>query len=286
MLPFLNFPHAAIFAEESLSMKAVTVYTIPGIGFEITNSMIVMVIASLLVIAFVQVAMRQPKLVPTGLQNFIEWIVEVLSNLLEQILGRDMVRRTFWFFASIFVFIVGCNIVSLLPGMGTIGYGHGTSPMDFEVDQPFFRGANADVNMTAAMAALFFFLWFYWAFSKLGLIGFFKHVFASPVKFGNVAANYAFSLIFFVVGIVELISILVIRPLAFTFRLYGNIYGGEFLLDSIYKMAPHFAWALLVPFYVLELLVAFIQAFVFCILTAVFTGIICNSGHDHAEEAH
>jgi len=265
-------------------MKPDTVFTVPGVNFTVTSSMIVALITAIIVIAVAQTAMRAPKLIPSGMQNFVEWVVECLSNLLESILGHTMMTRTFWFFASIFVFILGCNIISLFPGVGTFGAGQG-SGWDFHVTEPFLRGANADVNMTAAMAAVFFFLWFYWAFASLGLFGFISHLFGSKVTLANPAANFAFHVIFFLVGIIEVISIVVIRPLAFTFRLYGNIYGGEYLLDSVYKLAPHFAFLLLVPFYFFELLVAFIQAFVFCILTAVFTGVMCNTDdHSPSEE--
>lgn len=261
-------------------MKPDVVFMVPYVNFTITSSMIVAFITAVIIIVVAQTAMRTPKLIPTGLQNFVEWVVECLSNLLESILGRTMMNRTFWFFATIFVFILGCNLISLFPGVGTFGAGHG-SGWDFEVDKSFLRGANADVNMTAAMAAVFFVLWFFWSFASLGLVGFISHLFGSKVTLSNVFANYAFHIIFFLVGITEVVSIVVIRPLAFTFRLYGNIYGGEFLLDSVYKMAPHFAFLLLVPFYFFELLVAFIQAFVFCILTAVFTGVMC-AADDHS----
>jgi len=269
------------FFAEGLSMKPDTVFSLGG--FEVTSSMLVALITAGLIIAVVQTAMRAPKLVPTGMQNFVEWVVESLANLLEGIIGRKMMNSGFWFFASIFVFILGCNLVSLLPGVGTFGLGQGEG-WNFEVEHPYLRGANADVNMTAAMAAVFFFLWFYWSFATVGPLGFISHIFGSKVSLDNAAANFAFRIIFFLVGIIEMVSILIIRPLAFTFRLYGNIYGGEYLLDSIYKMAPNFAFLLLVPFYFLELLVAFIQAFVFCILTAVFTGIMVNSDDHPAEE--
>lgn len=266
-------------------MKPNTVFTIPYVGFEITSSMIVAAITTVLLIAFVQIAMRNPKLVPTGMQNFTEWVVEMLSNLLEKTLGYKMMVRGFWFFASIFVFIFGANLVSLLPFVGTFGYGHVVNG-HFEVEEPFLRGANADVNVTAAFATIFFFLWFYWSLSALGPWAFVSHIFGSKVKFPNMFGNALFGIIFFLVGIIELISILVIRPLAFTFRLYGNIYGGEYLLHAIYKMSPLFAPLLLVPFYFLELLVAFIQAFVFCILTAVFTSIMVSEEHSEEEGAH
>jgi F-type H+-transporting ATPase subunit a len=270
------------FAEAGLPMKPDTVFNLWG--FTVDSSMIVALAASLLIVALVQVAMRAPKLVPTGLQNFVEFIVESLSNFLEKLLGHKVMLQTFWFFGTIFIFIVGCNLLSLLPGVGTIGTGPAASFWDFRVDHPFFRGANADVNMTAAMSAIFFFLWIYWCLQNLGPVGFIKHTFGSKVHFSNIFANLLFGLIFFFVGCIEVISILVIRPIAFTFRLYGNIFGGEFLLDTIYKMSgPWFAWIALVPCYFYEFLVALIQALVFCMLTAIFTSLILphDSETDH-----
>jgi F-type H+-transporting ATPase subunit a len=263
-----------------MTPKPVDLFSIDG--FEINNSMISELIVTAIIIAVIQVAMRAPKLVPSGLQNFVEWVVESMSNFLETITGRETMQRGFWFFGSLLVFIISGNLLALVPGVGTIGFGSGTSIWNFEVHRAFLRGTNANDNLTAAYSAIFFVMWFYWCFRKLGFRGFFFHIFGSKVHFPNPIANWVFIFIFFMVGWVEVFSILIVRPIAFTFRLFGNIYGGEFLLDSIYKMAPHFAFLLLVPFYFYELLVACVQAFVFFVLTAAFTGIMTNTG-DHSE---
>ena len=91
------------------------------------------------------------KLVPAGAQNFFEWLVESLYEFLEGVIGNVLVKKTFWFFATIFIFILFSNWVGLIPGLGTLGWGHRTDH-GFVIDQPFFRGANADLNMTLAMA--------------------------------------------------------------------------------------------------------------------------------------
>ena len=67
------------------------------------------------------------KQVPGGAQNFLEWLVEGLYGLLEGIIGPHLVKRTFWFFATIFIFILAANWVGLIPGVGTIGWGHHTA---------------------------------------------------------------------------------------------------------------------------------------------------------------
>jgi len=230
----------------------------------------------------VQVAMRAPKLIPSGLQNFVEWIVELMSNFLESIMGRETMQRGFWFFGGLLVFIFAGNFLALVPGVGTFGYGHGEG-WGFKVTQPFLRGANANDNLTAAYAAVFFFMWFYWCIRQIGVGGVLKDIFGSKVKFPNPILNLVFILIFFFVGVVEVFSIIIVRPIAFTFRLYGNIYGGESFLDTIFRTAPNafLATIFLIPGYMWEFVVAFVQAFVFFILTAVFTGILTNSSaHD------
>jgi F-type H+-transporting ATPase subunit a len=277
----LFFP---IFADDvapaGMTPKPVGIFSIDG--FVINNSMIAETIACVIIIAFVQVAMRAPQLIPSGMQNFVEWVVELMSDFIESLAGRETMQRGFWYFGGLFVFIFAENLLALVPGVGTIGYGH-MEGSHFEVTQPFLRGANANVNATAAYAAIFFFMYFYWCIRQSGVRGSLFHVFGSKVKFPNPVLNWTFIVIFFLVGWIEVLSIFFIRPLAFTFRLFGNIYGGEYLLDSIYKMAPNIAFITLIPFYFYELLVAAVQAFVFFALTAAFTGILTNSG-DHAEE--
>jgi F-type H+-transporting ATPase subunit a len=271
-------------ALEAMSPKPVDLFSI--FGFSISNSMIAEAIAVVVVVSVIQVAMRRPQLVPSGLQNFVEWIVELIANFVENLAGRQAMRLGFWYFGGLLVFVLFENILALMPGFGTIGYGHGTTFWNFEVTQPFLRGANANVNVTAAYSAIFFFMFFYWCYRITGLGGSFYHVFGSKVKFANPFANWAFIIIFFIVGWIDVFSILLIRPIAFTFRLFGNIYGGEYLLDSMYKLAPNFAFIILVPFYFYELLVAFVQAFVIFALTAAFTGMLTNTGHAEAENAH
>jgi F-type H+-transporting ATPase subunit a len=255
-------------------------------GFRVTNSMVSEVIVTCIIVAVIQFAMRAPKLIPSGLQNLIEWMVESMSNFLELLMGRETTARGFWYFAGLLVFIVLGNVLALVPGVGTFGWGHGTNIWNFEVTKPFFRGSNANDNLTSAYSAIFFVMFFYWCIRAAGVGGSLFHIFGPKVRFKNIFADGIFIVIFFIVGWVDVITILFIRPIAFTFRLFGNIFGGEYLLDSIYKMAPNFAFLTLIPFYFYELLVALVQAFVFFVLTAAFTGLITNtSNHSPDEDA-
>lgn len=282
----MSFLFQPVFAEEGLPQAPVPLFNVDG--FEINNSEIAAVIASVVVIVVVQIAMRAPKLVPDGLQNVVEFIVESLSNFIESITGRETMIRGFWYFAGLFVFIFAENVLALLPGVGTIGFGQGDHFWDLTIDKPFLRGANANANMTAAYAAIFFVMWFYWCFRGIGVKGVVMDIFGSKVKFNSVFLNIPFGLLFFVVGLIEVLTILFIRPIAFTFRLYGNIFGGESFLDTIYRTAPNhlLATLFLIPAYMWEFIVAFIQAFVFFILTVVFTGILTNTAAHGPSDSH
>jgi F-type H+-transporting ATPase subunit a len=270
--------------EEGLSMAAPVLFKVGPLP--VTNSMAVSVVVALLLITFAQLATRNVSLVPGKLQNFFEMLIEKLGGLLEGVLGWDLMRKTFWFFASLFLFIFACNLQALIPGVGTIGYGEGESWYNLsEVTTPFMRGANADANMTLAMALAFFLMWIIWAFRFNGPLGVLKHIFIPNAKLP--LGMFLLVLPFFIfVGFIEIISILV-RPVSLTFRLYGNIYGGEAMIDQIKHLAPNiFAKTLgLLPVYSYELLVATVQALVFCLLTAVFTALMCrHDDHGHEED--
>ncbi len=221
---------------------------------------------------------------PSGAQNFWEWLVEGLYSFLENIIGRELVKKTFWFFATIFIFILVMNWFGLIPGVGTIGWGHrDPSTGFFHVERPLLRGGNADLNMTTAMAAIFFVLWFVWALQANGVGGFLKHLFAPKGETTGVV-KILMVIIFFAVGWLEVISIL-FRPIALSFRLFGNIYAGESILEAMSTMVPILSPILPIPFYFLEVLVGFVQALVFMLLTAVFTMLIAQH-EEGPERAH
>src|SRR5436189_4642435 len=249
-------------------------------GFPITNSMIVSWIVAVGLITFARAATRDMKRVPGGAQNLLEWLVGGLYDFLEHIIGSHLIKRTFWFFATVFIFILTANWVGLIPGVGTIGWGHQTAD-GFVVDRPLFRGANADLNLTLAMALVFFACWIGWAIREVGVTGFFKELFA-PKGEASGALKILMTVVFFAVGCLEIVSIL-FRPVSLSFRLYGNVFAGENMLETMARLVPGMGWLLPVPFYFLELLVGLVQALVFMLLTAVFTLLICQ--HEEAEPA-
>jgi F-type H+-transporting ATPase subunit a len=254
-------------------------------SFPISNSMVLMWIVSILIIVFVRFATRRMEAVPSGAQNFLEWVVESLQNFLEGVLGRNLTAKTFWFFASAFIFILATNWFGLVPGVGTVGYGTvGEDGAMGHITKPFLRGANADLNLTFAMAIVFFVSWIYWALSANGVVGTVKHLFA-PRGESRGIMKIMMIVVFMAVGVLELVSI-VFRPVSLSFRLYGNIFAGETMLEAISGLVPWLAPVLPLPFYFMELLVGFVQAFVFMLLTAIFTFLICDHGDGHGEGSH
>jgi F-type H+-transporting ATPase subunit a len=253
-----------------------------------TNSMVVTWIVALGLIVFAQLATRNVQLVPSGVQNFAEWLTEGLYDFLGGILGADLVKKSFWFFGTLFIFILFTNWFGLIPGVGTIGYGHITASGQFHVSEPFLRGGNADLNMTLAMSLTFFVLWLFWAIQSLGVVGFFKHIFVGEGSGKGIAA-LPMAAIFFFVGVIEVISI-AFRPVSLSFRLFGNVFAGENILEAMMNLGGTWFGAILpLPFYGLELLVGLVQALVFTLLTSVFTALMCahHSGHeDHGTEGH
>jgi F-type H+-transporting ATPase subunit a len=249
-------------------------------GLPITNSMVVTWIVAIALIVFAQLATRKMREVPGGAQNLLEWIVELLYGFLEGLLGERLVQRTFWFFATVFIFILAANWISLFPGVGTIGWGH-RAAHGFEIEQPFFRGANADLNLTLAMALVFFVCWVVWAVREVGLRGMLRELFAPKGEAAGLL-RLVMIVIFFAAGLLEVVSIL-FRPVSLSFRLYGNIFAGENMLEAMATLVPSLGWLLPVPFYFLELLVGVVQALVFMLLTAVFTLLMCQ--HEEAGPA-
>jgi F-type H+-transporting ATPase subunit a len=267
--------------EHGLSQKAVEIAR--PFGFPITNSMIVTWIVALGLIVFARRSTRQMASVPGGAQNLLEWLVEGLYTLLESIIGAHLVRRTFWFFATLFIFILACNWAGLLPGVGTIGWGHQTDH-GFTIDQPLFRGANADLNLTLAMALVYFALWIVWALQEVG-IGGVAHELFGPKGESTGVMKVLMVIVFFAAGCLEIVSIL-FRPVSLSFRLYGNVFAGENMLEAMAVMVPGLGWLLPIPFYFMELLVGLVQAMVFMLLTAVFTLLICQHQESPATPAH
>jgi F-type H+-transporting ATPase subunit a len=129
---------------------------------------------------------------------------------------------------------------------------------------------------------MFFALWIVWALQEVGVGGMAKELFGAKGETTGVMKPLM-AIIFLAAGLLEIISIL-FRPVSLSFRLYGNVFAGENMLEAMSRIVPGLGWLLPVPFYFMELLVGLVQALVFMLLTAVFTLLICQ--HEEPEKGH
>jgi F-type H+-transporting ATPase subunit a len=254
----------------------------------LSNSIFVSSFVALFIIWFARKATRQLTVVPGPTQNFFEIIIQSLYDTIEGIVGHHMVARVFSLLATLFIFIIVSNWFALLPGVGSIGWGH-ESPQGFEVTTPILRPTTADLNMTLAMATVFMVFWLYWSISEVGLKNFLVHIFGSK---GGLTGIMAVLLVpvFLFVGVIEVVSI-AFRPVSLSLRLFGNVFAGENLLTTMITLGKSLGlpeWlaypmsiVVPIPFYGLELLIGLLQAAVFMLLCAVY--IQLSTSHDEEE---
>ena len=264
-------------------------FTIPGINFPVTNTLLCTWIVIALLIWFVAAVNRKrnQEQVPHGFQNFVEWATEGLQNLVEGVSGKEKGRKFFPLVATLFLFIVLANLMDVFPGIDTIGTAtHPASPVNlgfihllFGNDSnqliPWFRPPTTDLNLTFGMALIVVvvcqvlgFLWLgpgihlhkYFKFKEL-----FTHGVSGPIEF--------------FVGLIEIVTELS-RLLSFAFRLFGNIFAGSAVLAVFGFLTVGVANIIFIP---LEIFVAFVQALVFALLTLVFLE-MASTSHDHAHE--
>jgi F-type H+-transporting ATPase subunit a len=280
---------AQILAAEQLTVTANPLF--PKAAW-FTNSMLVTIIVTILVVVWARRSTRKMTLIPSGIQNTFEAVVETLYLTFEGVVGKHMIPKVFPLLATLFIFILTANWFGLIPGVGSIGFGEpsGIPLVLKEVTQPLLRPSNADLNMTLGMALYFMGWWTVWTVQEVGVIGFLKENFAPK---GGVTGALWFVLLplFLFVGVIEMVSI-AIRPVSLSFRLFGNIYAGETLLHTMGSIGSALPiplnWISYIlfplPFYFLELLVGLLQAFVFAMLCSVY--IKLSTGHEGEGGSH
>ena len=270
-------PAFALASAEGVNPKATDLFEIGGIP--VSNSILTTWILTALIIIAIRVLVGTPKIVPSRGQALVENMASGLRDALEPIVGKSMIGTVFPPLCGFFVFILLMNWSGLLPGVGTIKYGEPGHWLDA------IRPATSDLNTTLALSAISFVAWTYFVLRYAG----FKVLIFD--LFGNKADKkelsfpmwIMLSFIFLGVGGIEVVSI-AFRLISLSFRLYGNVYGGENLIHALGGIAPYVIPAVAG---LLEVLVGLIQAFVFTLLSAVYIGLICNheGGHDE-EHAH
>lgn len=267
-------PVLAFASAERVPIQATDLFTIAG--FPVSNSMLTTWIIAALIIIGVRVTVGTPKLIPGKGQAVVEGMAQGLRDALEPIVGKQMIGKTFPLLCGFFVFILLMNWSGLLPGVGAIKYNHDGHWVDA------IRPANSDLNTTLALSIVSFLAWAYFVLRYAGVRVLVFDLFGNKSNRKEVGwvIWLVLSFIFLGVGGIEVVSIS-FRVISLSFRLYGNVFGGENLIHSLGSIAPYIIPALAG---MLEILVGIIQAFVFTLLTAVYIGLICNheGGHDES----
>lgn len=260
---FVGVPvaHAAEGSGIHVILKAEEVFNF--YGFPITNSLIMTVITTALLLTAAFFIGRSIKMVPGKFQTLVEMLFGgVLDYMTETLESARLARIFFPLVMTTFLFILLANQLALLPGVGSILVEHNESLI------PLFRAPAADLNMTLALAIIAFMVI---EIAGIAVLGFFKYAgryinFSSPVNF--------------IVGLIELISNTG-RLVSFSFRLFGNIFAGEVMILVALFFVSYLAPIPLVAF---EVFVAFIQAAVFAMLILFF--IKLSVMEPHGDEAH
>jgi F-type H+-transporting ATPase subunit a len=274
---FLVAAHSVRAAEsQGIAPSAETVFNVGPIP--ITNSMLMTWLVGIGLVVLIRLSVGKAGLVPTRSQAIVENLVEGVRDIVSPIVGNKAIKATLPLLLALFTYILIQNWSGLIPGVGNL-----LVRKDGEWVE-LVRPAHADMNGTVALSLISFAAWLLivWRFAGPRFI--LKDLFGNKADKRDVPGVIYYLLfpIFFAVGCLEVVSIL-FRPVSLSFRLYGNIFGGENLLHS---MSNIFRWGLPVPFYFMELLVGLVQAFVFTLLVSVYVGLLCNHGDDHGEGGH
>lgn len=201
-------------------------------------------------------ATRRVALVPRGLQNFLELLVEGLDTFVAGIMGPTYGRHFTPFIGTLFLYVLVMNLVGLLPG---------------------YKSPTANLNTTLALALCVFCYVQYTGLRLLGLKGFFHHLVGSP----DSAAGW-------IVGLLILLPVHVmgelIKPASLSLRLFGNITGEDALLASFVQMG---LGGLPLQLFArgLALIFSTVQALVFATLSAIYIALLLPHEEHHAEPA-
>lgn len=253
-------------------------------GLPITNSMINAWVAVFFFLIVAAVASRRIGLVPGGVHNVIEAVVDFLLTETQKVTGDRARAKLFLpIVGTIFLFVLFSNWLGQIPGTGSIGIYeviHGQVEL-----VPLLRPATSDLNMTLAIAAFTVVASHLFGLARLGPV---SHL----SKFVNIRGIFqalkkgpmavAVAVIEFGVGLLEIISE-VAKVLSLSLRLFGNIFAGEVLMTV---MMGIFAYFLPLPFVFFELLVGAIQATVFAMLALVYFTVATESHGEEHQATH
>ncbi len=226
-----------------------------GMDISITKHVLLMWIASALMIAMFGLAFRKPKMIPSGLANFFEMIIEYLDQeVMKPFLGSHS-RKYAPYLLTAFFFVLLCNLLGLVPGSAT---------------------ATGDISVTAGLALLTFAMVMMAGIKNHGLLGYFKGLIPPGLPV-------------FILPIMIPVEILGLftKHFALAIRLFANMVAGHVVIFAFLMIIFTFkSWAIggttllfLLFVSLLEVLIGLIQAYIFTILSSVFIGMSIHQDH-------
>ena len=194
-----------------------------------------MLLSAGLALILVRSAMSNLQLVPKGSQNFMEAYINGVLQMGTDVMGKENARRFVPLIATIGLFVAIANLIGVVPG---------------------FEAPSAFLEFALTLALSVFVYYNYIGIKEQGVIKYFKH-FLGPVWW-----------LYWLMFPIEIVSHFS-RLVSLSFRLFGNVKGDDMFLMVILMLAP---WFLpMIPFALLTFM-AFLQAFIFMMLTTVYIG--------------
>lgn len=201
------------------------------------------VLVAVIILILAKMATSNLKIIPQGLQNIFEWFIEGTINVASDIVSREIAVKYLPLTATIALFVFFSNAIGIIPG---------------------FESPTSSWSFTLVLALVVFFYYHFEGIRTKGIVKYFAH-FAGPVP-----------LLAPLMLPVEIISHFS-RIISLSFRLFGNIKGDDMFLLVMLMLAP---WLAPLPAFAILTLMAFLQAFVFMILTYVYiAGAISEEEH-------
>lgn len=251
-----------------ISLAAETLFSIGG--FHVTNAVFM---GGLGLIVFLGIFIYVAQMIKRGRYNrfvgLVQWAFEGMLGAIDSVIPDKVLARKIAPLAlTIFFFVLISYWISIIPGVGSITYN----------GAPLFRSLAADLNFTFAIAILVMVMVQVYAIARHGFFGNARRYLRNPLK--DPIGSFE--------GFLELIGE-VSRGSALSLRLFGNAFAGEILLLIIAALTSFMATVTLPFFMAFELFIGFIQAYVFYVLTLIFTALAVDihGGHKaHPEHSH
>jgi F-type H+-transporting ATPase subunit a len=223
------------------------------------ESIIFSIMISTLLCLFFILSIRKKKMIPSGLQNFIEWVATILKDVLINVLGKEGIKYV-PFLGTLFIYIFIMNIFGMIPLM---------------------HSPSANINVTLGLAICVFGLVQFLNIKHMGVGGYLYHMAGSPKGL----LGWAIVPLLLPIELITQIS----RPVTLALRLFGNILGEDILVGAFalfgVTLVATYHWPiglpLQIPFIFFAVLASFMQAMVFSLLSTIYILLSMQDTHEH-----